>query len=239
MVYNVGIIAEGPTDVTIIEGILKSCFADDTFLFRTISPTPEEIQSQRKEEGFGWGGVYRVCQGLAKKLDMLSMMSAPFDFLVVHVDGDVAYKDYTSIGETPLKVDLPCASEKETIQEAGLTFEQVVKQWIHDAVPQVVFCLPFMCTETWVGQWLYPDHWTDIDEKTSDEIIYQRLLLLAKPKSEKERRIIRQHGDKMKKITKNYRKAAEQMTKTDWKTVTEKYIQAKRFDTSLKKRLSR
>lgn len=172
MLYNVGIIAEGPTDITIIEGILKSCFADDTFLFRAISPTPEEIQSQRKEEGFGWGGVYRVCQGLGKKLDMLSMMSAPFDFLIVHVDGDVAYKDYASVGESSVIADLPCASEKDGIQEVGVIFEQVVKQWIHDANPQVIFCLPFMCTETWVGQYLYPDKWTDIDETTPDKIVY-------------------------------------------------------------------
>ena len=72
--YNVGIIAEGPTDVEVIEGILRTVFAKDTFCFRTISPTPQELQSQRKKEGFGWGGVYRVCKDLREKLEMLTLM---------------------------------------------------------------------------------------------------------------------------------------------------------------------
>ena len=62
--YHVGIIAEGPTDVELIKGIMCTIFENDSFCFRTISPTPQELQAQQKKEGFGWGGVYRVCRGL-------------------------------------------------------------------------------------------------------------------------------------------------------------------------------
>lgn len=223
--YNVGIIAEGPTDVEVIEGILRTVFAKDTFCFRTISPTPQELQSQRKKEGFGWGGVYRVCKDLREKLEMLTLMGAAFDLLVIHVDGDVAYKDYADIEEQPLQNDLPCASVTAEVQEAG-------------SIP-VVLCLPFLSTETWAGQLLYPGEWTDIDEKTSEDIIYHRLFLLGQPKSEKERRLIRQKAGKMKKNTKGYQNLARQMTAAGWMGVTQRYVQAKRFDAALKEETRR
>lgn len=67
---RVGIIAEGPTDVSVIQGIVTTIFPDKVFVFNSISPTPEEISMQRKDEGFGWGGVYRVCRRLSDKLRM-------------------------------------------------------------------------------------------------------------------------------------------------------------------------
>ena len=53
--YRVGIIAEGPTDISVIEGIVKNIFPDDVFVFNAISPTPNELSMQQKDEGFGWG----------------------------------------------------------------------------------------------------------------------------------------------------------------------------------------
>lgn len=240
--YNVGIIAEGPTDVEVIEGILRTVFAKDTFCFRTISPTPQELQSQRKKEGFGWGGVYRVCKDLREKLEMLTLMGAAFDLLVIHVDGDVAYKDYADIEEQPLQNDLPCASVTAEVQEAGSSLEDVVCQWLNhstDISIPVVLCLPFLSTETWAGQLLYPGEWTDIDEKTSEDIIYHRLFLLGQPKSGKERRLIRQKAGKMKKNTKGYQNLARQMTAAGWMGVTQRYVQAKRFDAALKEETRR
>lgn len=236
--YNVGIIAEGPTDVAIIEGILRIVFAKDTFCFRTISPTPQELQSNQKKEGFGWGGVYRVCKDLEEKLEMLALMGAAFDFLVIHVDGDVAYKDYADIGEQPLQNDLPCASMTAEVQEVGVALENVVCHWLNqptDISIPVVLCLPFLSTETWAGQLLYPEEWADIDEKTSEDVIYHRLFLLGQPKNEKERRLIRQKAGEMKKNKKGYQNLGRQITTASWAGVTQRYVQAKRFDTALKK----
>lgn len=240
--YHVGIIAEGPTDVELIKGIMCTIFENDSFCFRTISPTPQELQAQQKKEGFGWGGVYRVCRGLKEKLEMLSLMGAAFDFLVIHVDGDIAYRDYTDIDEVPMQRDLPCASATTEIHDAGASLEKVVCHWLDRSsgldLP-VVFCLPFLSTETWAGQLFYPEKWTDIDEKTPEDVIYHRLFLLGQPKSEKEYRLIRQKAGKMKKQIKGYRIRARQMTADDWGKATQRYIQAKRFDTALKKEIQR
>ncbi len=54
--YRVGIIAEGPTDISVIEGIVKNSFPDQVFVFNPISPTTQELSMQKKDEGFGWGG---------------------------------------------------------------------------------------------------------------------------------------------------------------------------------------
>ena len=99
--YHVGIIAEGPTDISLIKGIVRCAFPDGRFVFRTISPTEEELKSGRKEEGFGWGGVYKVCQGLRMGLD----------FLIVHVDGDVAYSSYRDANLKTERTDLPYAHD--------------------------------------------------------------------------------------------------------------------------------
>lgn len=63
--------------------------------------------------------------------------------------------------------------------------------------------------------------------------------LLGQPKSEKERRLIRQKEGKMKKNTKGYQNLARRMTATSWMSVTQRYIQAKRFDTVLKEEMRR
>ncbi len=109
--YHVGIIAEGPTDISLIKGIVRCAFPDGRFVFRTISPTEEELKSGRKEEGFGWGGVYKVCQGLQPRLKILEAAGMGLDFLIVHVDGDVAYSSYRDANLKTERTDLPCAHD--------------------------------------------------------------------------------------------------------------------------------
>lgn len=233
--YTVGIIDEGPTDVDIIKAVLKVSFPNDVFNFRQIFPSPKELSNQGSSEGFGWGGVYRVCRDLREKIAMLPDM---YDFFIVHVDGDVAYKQYSSIGEQPLEEDLPCASELDPIQENGQKFRTVVEKWVDNISLPIVFCLPFMCTETWVGNWLYPSDWGNISENTPDEEIYHQLFLLGKPKNEKKHRLIRKHGNEMKKVTKNYREAASSLTQRAWEDVMQRYVQAYRFHADLKRTMN-
>ena len=114
---RVGIIAEGTTDVSVIKGIVKTIFPDKVFVFNSISPTPEEIETQQKDEGFGWGGVYRVCRRLKDKLELAEEISGAFDCVIIHIDADVAYKKYSDIGESnPSKDDLPCVKVNDTVE---------------------------------------------------------------------------------------------------------------------------
>ena len=38
-----------------------------------------------KKEGFGWGGVYRICKKPGEKLQFLEAVDAEFDMLIVYV----------------------------------------------------------------------------------------------------------------------------------------------------------
>lgn len=232
--YRVGLIAEGPTDITVIKSIVCNIFPDKVFVFNSISPSPEEISLQQKDEGFGWGGVYRVCRNLALKLKFAEGISGAFDFVIIHIDADVAYSQYDDIGElNPPIDDLPCAildDYKATCE----SLETVVCNWIVVQDGKILTCIPYICTETWVGCWLYQDRWTDIVESTNEETLYKYLYRLGSSKSEKSSRLIRKQGGRIKKCTKGYKNAASNLTTELWNMVTARYTQAKLFDLNLR-----
>ena len=237
--YRVGIIAEGPTDISIIEGIVKTIFPEDIFIFNPISPSPKELEIQAKEGGFGWAGVYRVCISLTEKLSLAEEISGRFDCVIIHIDGDVAYKKYSDIGElNPRSDNLPCATASDKYDEVCADLERVLYGWIDANNANIVPCIPYICMETWVGHWLYPIYWTDMIESSDEETVYGTLYRLGAPKSEKNPRLIRIKDKKIRKCSKGYINAAVMLTGTLWNSVTERYIQAEIFDSNLKKMLA-
>lgn len=50
--------------------------------------------------------------------------------------------------------------------------------------------------------------------------------------------MIRKHGNKMKKVTKNYREAASSLTQSVWEDVMQRYVQAYRFHADLKRTMN-
>lgn len=231
--YRVGIIAEGPTDLPVIKAIVKLVFSSDTFIFTDISPTSEEISKQKKKEGFGWGGVYRVCKGLKDRLELLSLAQAPFDFLIVHLDGDVATKTYSSIKEVVEPDAVTDAAQNDTVAEICFKLESVLKKWINSDTQIIIPCIPYICTETWAGNWLYPDEWEQIVEESSEEAVYQLLIQLGHGKIAKKSRLIYRKDGKPKKVTSNYRTLANHLTKELWENTITRYSQAKKFETYL------
>lgn len=236
--FTVGIIAEGPTDIDIIEGIIRTAFPRRSFVFHAISPTQDEISTGRKEEGFGWGGVYRVCKGLGKRLFLQRLMGITYDALIIHVDGDVAFKRYTDIGEVPAVLDLPCSAEGDRPEDSCARLSTVVSGWTGAGSISFLPCIPFICTETWVGNWLFPENWKDIGEDTPEADVYARLLQLGRKKAEKNtRRLLMQRGKTVKKVTGNYQYAAEYLDRAAWEDTKTKYRQAGIFDAGLRQAL--
>ena len=234
--YRVGIIAEGPTDISVIEGIVKNIFPDDVFVFNAISPTPNELSMQQKDEGFGWGGVYRVCRNLAEKLRFAEGVSGTFDCVVIHIDADVAYAQYGDIGEKdPISDDLPCATLGDRCDKVCSSLERVLQSWVNVERHEITPCIPYICTEAWVGCWLYPEQWRDIEEVAAEGKVYKYLYELGLPKAEKDKRLMRQKGGRLIKCRKGYINAASILTKELWATVTANYKQAKLFDDRLRK----
>lgn len=50
--------------------------------------------------------------------------------------------------------------------------------------------------------------------------------------------MIRKHGNEMRKVTKNYRAAADLLTQSAWKDVMQRYVQAYRFHADLKRTMN-
>ena len=235
--YHVGIIAEGPTDISLIKGIVRCAFPDGRFVFRTISPTEEELKSGRKEEGFGWGGVYKVCQGLQPRLKILEAAGMGLDFLIVHVDGDVAYSSYRDANLKTERTDLPCAHDGDPVRRIGEVLQKIVSSWLMNAIEPArrVFCLPFINTEAWAGYLAYTEYRRIFSEQSSEEEINRWLLMAGGKKANQRKRFLRKKGGRVRKNRHCYQLLADDMTTEVWNMLSEDYVQASQFDSQLKK----
>jgi len=239
--YRVGIIAEGPTDIELIREILRISFPKHSFVFAPLFPSPEELSMQKaKAGGFGWGGVYRACREL-RDLLKFSSVAGKFDFLIIHVDGDVAYHSYEDAGIHDVPNDLPCGDRGDEVASVCERLDHVLLTWIGeiDAMPRIVFCTPHMATETWAGALVFPEEWEEISEYCDDDVVYLKLIELGRPKAEKVRRLMRKSRDgKNRKVTSAYARIKGYITFDTWQSVVKRYSQAKKFDDQLKTAVS-
>ena len=230
--YRVGIIAEGVTDVYVIRAILNQCFSEHRFSLILLSPSEEELTLQKKEGGFGWGGVYRTCRELKERLVFASSVGG-FDFLIVHLDGDVAEYRYEDAGIHDVENDLPCAVIGDTVSSICEKLERVLFRWVSDVkdAPPIVFCIPYIATETWAGALVFPESWADISEDCDEDLVYARLIALGRPKKEKLRRLMRLNREgSPKKVTSTYNQIGGYITQETWQSVVHQYKQAEKFD---------
>ncbi|SHK55452.1 hypothetical protein SAMN05216582_10790 [Selenomonas ruminantium] len=229
--YRIGIIAEGPTDISVIQAIIKNAFPDKVFLFVPISPTPQELSMQKKDESFGWGGVYRVCKNLHDKLQIAEGAGGKFDCIVVHVDADIAYAKYGDIGElNPVIDNLPCGKIKESYDEVCVKLEKILLDWIGEKRDDIAPCIPYICTETWVGCWLFPEQRESVAEDTEEHAIYDLLYKLGIGKAQKNKRIIRKSEGRFRKCPNGYNNAAKLLSDKGWYMLANKYTQVRRFN---------
>ncbi len=159
---RVGVVAEGPTDFTIISSIIASVLPVDDVEVSALQPEMSEAFAPVENElGFGWAGVYRWCRQAAEQGNGHAGRSPSlqgFDLIVVHVDADVAGKTYTSAGIDETAGDLPC---QRPCPPAGNTVEalrRVLLRWMGDSsVPaSFVLCIPSKALETWILSAFYP-----------------------------------------------------------------------------------
>ena len=229
---RVGIIAEGITDIYLIEGILTCAFPARRFVFQQISPTAGELSTGRKAEGFGWRSVYQACCELAPRLEILNACGKSLDLLVIHLDCDVAGATYQQANIETERQNLPCAEPGDSVALAGETLQQVVCDWIgtaEDEASAIAFCLPFINTEAWAGYLIYPEYRQKFTEQSTEREIYQWLLAIGNRKANKSKQLLRQKDGRVRKVTRNYRRMMDDVTMNDWITLKTDYLQAKRF----------
>ena len=231
--YRVGLIAEGKTDIYLIESILICNFPRDKFVFQQLSPTEGELSTGRKVEGFGWRSVYAICRELPTRLEMLRACGQALDLLVIHLDGDVAYSTYRQANIETDKCDLPCAEIKDPVEVAGTKLQRIlVGHWLEsvDLIKYgIVLCLPFINMEAWVGYFAYPEYRQELGEESTEKEVYRWLLMAGNKQANKGKQLLRQKDGRVRKITQNYQRVADTIALEDWEALKASYVQAKRF----------
>jgi hypothetical protein len=147
--FNVAVVAEGPTDVHVLEAILD-VYLPDGYLLRSLQPDMSLFGGEAGHHGGGWKGVRSWCADVAAAggLEAVNALAADVNLLVIHVDADIA-KD------TEVDVFSPCPPPEATV----LPLEKKVLSWLRlDELPdRVALWIPAMATEALLLRAFFPD----------------------------------------------------------------------------------
>jgi hypothetical protein len=157
---RIALVAEGKTDLVIIEAALKAILKQPFYLQLL---QPEET---RPDLGGGWGGVFKWCRAFQAS-GYPSLMADPklelFDVIVLHLDADVADKKYADYGADAAMVAglraLPCVRPCPPAADTVAQLRAVLLDWlgIEAPGPQAVLCLPSKASEAWLLAALLPE----------------------------------------------------------------------------------
>lgn len=162
---RIGLVAEGPTDYELIHAALKAIL-QRPFILTLLQP-----ENSLPALGGGWGGVLKWCTAASQRqggsLDTDPTLGL-FDLLIIHLDADVALKQYADYGpalvtEALLKnwPALPCKQPCPPVTTTCAALEAVLLGWLGNAQPgnKTVLCLPAQSTGAWLVAALLPtDH---------------------------------------------------------------------------------
>jgi hypothetical protein len=162
---RIALVAEGPTDYEVIQAALKAILPD-RFTLTLLQPeaTPAVM-------GTGWGGVLKWCDAAGRR-HAASLDTDPtlegFDLLVIHLDMDVAQKQYADCGlGVPEQATangwaaLPCHMPCPPVAATCTRLEAVLRSWLNPAKAgaKTVLCLPAQSSGTWLAVATLPaDH---------------------------------------------------------------------------------
>jgi hypothetical protein len=160
--FRIALVAEGPTDYEVIQAALKAILPKP---FVMVQLQPEATQGIM---GTGWCGVLKWCQA-AQQRHSGSLDTDPtlvgFDLLIVHLDVDVASKQYADCGTLVEDIaeennwrDLPCAQQCPPISDTVDLLVKVIKSWVGQSTAggQTLFCLPAQSSGTWLAAAVLP-----------------------------------------------------------------------------------
>lgn len=229
---KIGVIAEGKTDVILIEGILKKIFAQYPITVVSISPTENEINLlDKKCEGFGWRSVFVICSELQKRIEMQQIIGNVFDFIVIQIDGDVLLASYEDIGvntDPNILGRLNYDSSLSISENCNYLEENVIlRHWIKN-VPDIpiIFCVPFINSDIWAAYILYDNQRNDLAESTTKKNLNTVICTRYNGK----RLANHKSNGKLKKIVSSYITTIELLDRQLWKELTQKFSQAQKFN---------
>jgi len=217
---RIALVAEGPTDFIVIEAALKAIL-HRPFVLNQLQPEPT-----RPEMGGGWCGVFKWCQEFRQR-GAANIESDPtlsdFDLVIVHLDADVADKNYADCGDAVVQAaltlqPLPCAQACPPPANTVAALEAVLLSWlgIPATGPKSLFCIPSKATEAWLSAATLP---ANHDVLTGLECnLHLETQLAQLPR-----------GQKIRKSVREYRNLAGVVT-AQWAQVKSHCTQAVLFD---------
>lgn len=219
---KIGIVCEGITDHHVIEAALNA-IVPGGFILTLLQP---DATPQSEKFGQGWCGVFKWCGDiLSHEGSQTRMIKSNFDIIIIHIDADVAQKDFADCGLSAQ--GLPCDSNCPPAEDTVNNLKDLLESWMpnNPLDDMTVFCIPSICTEAWVATALYgtkdPAILTDIECNSHVETF-----LAGKPARE---RLIFHKAGNLKKRTDRYRNEAEKIT-GNWNLVTQHCGEAKKFE---------
>lgn len=162
-ILRIGIVAEGVTDVVVIDSIvsLLASNAKKDYVLSHIQPEFDAIDNQWSPGG--WGNVYRWC---SEKTDLfgsidLNPFLSNFDILIIHLDIDVCQKKYSDYEISPadddltLPISVSCSKTSCSYSFPCLMVdytEKLLLSWCKTTQipPNIIFCLPSKSMEAWI-----------------------------------------------------------------------------------------
>jgi hypothetical protein len=231
--YQIGVVAEGPTDRIVIEAALQAILQGRAFTVTQLQPDTSDALANGGfgRLGAGWGGVYQWCRQIFNMGENLASHPAlnRFDLIILHLDADVAEKKYGDAGiADPVNDDLPCVKPCPPAEDSVAALRQVVLGWLglNAKLPRpFVFCIPSKCTECWVFVALYgQSHSNALTDIECDPDVAR--YLAQKPAKE---RLIRIKDKKTKKMPNRYSEQSDRISRR-WGYVADICRQAYVFD---------
>lgn len=159
---RIALVAEGPTDFEVIQAALKAVLPNP-FILTLLQPEPTQPRL-----GGGWGGVLKWCYESQQRhhgLLELDPTLANFDLVIIHVDVDVASKQYADCGSTvetwaqahnwkTLPCPMPCPPVSDTVDN----LVEVIQSWLGGVQlgDRTVLCLPAQSSGTWLAAAVIP-----------------------------------------------------------------------------------
>ncbi len=218
---KIALIAEGRTDMVIIEAALKA-----------ILPRPfmlTLLQPEATNPGIkgGWPVVLKWCRqsrtnGYASLEEDPTMYQ--FDFFILQIDADVAHRSYSDAG---LEIEqealsagwgvLPCFHSCPPPDGTVSNLRSVLLSWlgVEQAGARTILCIPSKSTEAWLAVAVYPHNLSLLKDLECTLNMESRLAALARPR-------------RIRKNVREYRNHSGLVTK-GWKTVRELCSQAEVF----------
>lgn len=218
---RIALIAEGQTDMVIIEAALKAILPRP-FVLTLLQP-----EATRPDVKGGWGGVLKWCRKF-RTSGYASIEEDPtmemFNFFILQIDADVAHFSYSDLG---LEIEheaqsagwggLPCYQQCPPAEATVTSLQSVLYSWlgITSVGNRSILCIPSKSTETWLAVAVYPDNHTLLNGLECTLNMEDRLKSLPLAK-------------RIKKKVREYQNHAATVTR-EWSHVRQRCSQAETF----------